>query len=454
MLADVAALSVRAKCNVHYPGEPAGAATAAVEKLRQMISCAYPVQRFAGRLAAESIWQNVAMREGIMKFRRELLAAFIVATFILMGVVHPAAVGDADGINLDLQPGPAVWREEYWEVKPEKLDEFVNVYRREVYSISRRIPGYRGYTFLTLLPPAQGEPQSTVRPADTGSLIRPHYGIHLEGKILTGRSINVGLLLARTHNVIIIHHCRNWTDADKFRDAFAQIYAKEHNGADVWERLSKTLFPLANNYWDTYFRLIKTGFLSSDVPPGPGADADGLNLNPRPEPSRWVKEYWDIDPLELDAFLHAYENESYSVARKVPGHRGVSIITTFPPGEGEPQQTAFSRRNYPLGGFQKFILPQPGLLMDGEIRTDRSINFSSLFMNTYTVITYHHLVTGASALTQTMNKIYADEHNGADRIKHITNVMFPHVRNHWDMVYRMIETSFTPDARVAARERE
>jgi hypothetical protein len=45
----------------------------------------------------------------------------------------------------DLHPGPAAWREEYWDVKPDKFDEFVKTNREQVYSLARRVPGYRGY---------------------------------------------------------------------------------------------------------------------------------------------------------------------------------------------------------------------------------------------------------------------------------------------------------------------
>ncbi len=106
--------------------------------------------------------------------------------------------------------------------------------------------------------------------------------------------------------------------------------------------------------------------------------------------------------------------------------------------------TAFSKKNFPLGGFDQFVVRHPGLLMEGEIRTDLAINFSSLFKNTYTIITYHHLDSHSGNFMQEMAKMWADEHNGEDRIKHITAVLFPHAKNHWDMWYRMIETTFVP----------
>src|SRR5437763_639930 len=51
---------------------------------------------------------------------------------------------DADGLNLDPSPGPAAWLDEYWDVKPGKLAEFLEIYQREICELARHIPGYRG----------------------------------------------------------------------------------------------------------------------------------------------------------------------------------------------------------------------------------------------------------------------------------------------------------------------
>ena len=359
----------------------------------------------------------------------------------------PVARADEPGFNLDLRAGPAVWKEEYWDIDPQNLEKFLEVYRQEVYSFERHFPGYRGYTVLTSIPakaPARAVATAGAAPPHAAdSLIRPHYGIRLEGKTLTERSINVGKLIAATHNVIVIHHFATWADADRAPAAFAKAYADKHNGGDVWEHLAATLFPLANNYWETYFRLVSTGFPANDI--APGTDADNFNLDPRPEPSRMVKEYWDVTAENLTAFLKAYADESYPTTRKVKGHRGVSIITTCPPGPNDAPLTALARKSFPLGGPKEFYVPQRGMLMDGQIRTDRSINFSAIFRNTFTVITYHHMATGADRLMgDVLQQIYGAEHNGADRLEVMRRNFFPYARNHWDMSYRVAETSFTP----------
>jgi hypothetical protein len=362
----------------------------------------------------------------------------------LLMALATAAYADEPGFNLDLRAGPAVWKEEYWDIEPQDLGKFLDVYRQEVYGIERHISGYRGYTVLTSIPAkAQATPVAAAHSED--SLIRSHYGIRLEGKTLTERSINVGKLIGATHNVIVIHHFATWADADKAPAAFAKAYADKHNGADVWEHLAATLFPLANNYWETYFRLVTTGFPTNGT--ATGEDADNFNLEPRPEPSRMVKEYWDVTPENLSAFLKAYADESYPTTRQVRGHRGVSIITTFPPGPHDAPLTALAKKNFPLGGPPEFYVPQRGVMMDRTIRTDRSINFSSVFRSTFTVITYHHMATGADRLMgDVLQQIYGAQHNGADRLEVMRRDFFPYARNHWDMSYRVLETSFTPQA--------
>jgi hypothetical protein len=84
------------------------------------------------------------------------------------------------------------------------------------------------------------------------------------------------------------------------------------------------------------------------------------------------------------------------------------------------------------------------MLLDGAIRTDESFNASAMFRDTFSIITYQTLETGSDKLTSSMDAIYAREHGGASRVEQVKKIMFPFARNHWDLVYRMIETSFTP----------
>ena len=348
-----------------------------------------------------------------------------------------AAATSAQPTPASLQhAGPAVWIEEYWDVKPERFDDFVRAYRSEVYSITRRIKGYRGYTFLTSLQDENGFPQPGRNPDE---MLTSHYGVHLQGKVLTKQAVDVSKLLNRTHNAVIVHHLQDWNDARSFRRGMEELYAKEHGGQNLWDHLSGTVFALANNYWETSFRLIETGL---DIPPAKkGNDTDGLDLEPHPSPVGWFKEYFEVLPKDLDKFLDVYRNNTLKVMKPLPGYEGVTIVTTLPPGKTEATRTKY--RGETLGGPDSFYLPQPGMMMGGTVRTDTAINYSMMFRNTFTLITYFQMPWNVPML-EGMQKNYERTNPGEDRLEHITRVFFPLAQNHWDMRYRAIETSFVP----------
>ena len=344
---------------------------------------------------------------------------------------------------VDLRPGPAVWKEEYWDVKPGKLDEFVAAYRREIYDIARKIPGYRGYTVLTLITSPADPPAPLREGADR--MIQPHYSLWTNKKMLTERQINVGVLYRLTHNVIVIHHMQTWADADKFPAAFAAAYAKAHGGESSEAGLAKTVYPLASNTWETYFRTVATGFPAHFTGVRTGDDADGLNLEPHAEPIRWVKEFFLIDPPDLAAVMDADNRYSYAAIRLMAGDSGVTAITSLPPGKGDAQQTAYSKQHYPLGGADDFLVPEKGVLMDGVFPLETSVNFSSMFRKTFTLVTYEHQQSGAEMLmSSTLDAAYGKLHPGPTSTQLLQKYFFPLIRNHWDLRYRMIETSFAP----------
>jgi hypothetical protein len=350
------------------------------------------------------------------------------------GTVAQASAAEGTG----MRPGPAAWIEEYWDVKPEKLDEFVRVYKRDVYSITRKVPGYRGYTLLTNLPDAAGFPRV---PRTYDKMLTPHYGVHLQGRKLTERAIDIGNLLRRTHTVVVVHNLQTWADAQAFRRNVERRHAAEHEGQKFWDRLAETLFPLANNYWETSFRLIETG-LPMEPAMRSGKDADGLDLEPRPVEAGWYKEYFEVTARDLPAFLEVYKNNTLKVMSPIPGYKGVTIVTTLPPNAQEAARTKYT--NQVLGGPDQFYVPQPGVMIDGAVRTDTSINYSLLFKPTFTIITYYEFPWEGVKMLEEMQKNFEKERPGEDRLKHITKVFFPLIQNHWDMHYRAIESSFVP----------
>ena len=336
-----------------------------------------------------------------------------------------------------LRPGPAAWVEEYWDVLPDKVDEFVETYRREVYSLARKVPGYRGYTVLTNIP----DPEHPDRPVLFGErMFVPHYGVHLDGKIFTGRVVNIGNLLRRTHNIVIAHSLQSWEDADRFRSNMEKVYASKRSDKTLTEHLAETVYPLAANVWEERFHLVTTGLPVKEGTASGGADADGLNLDPYPSESAWFKEYFQIDANKLDDFLKAY-NESFAVLRDIPGYRGVTILTTLPPKGADARRSKYE--NQPLGAPENLFVPQDGVVIDGAVRTDTSINFGSFFRDTFTIITYFELPWDTK-LRDEMQKNWEAMGNRGDRHARVTEVLFPLARNHWDMQYRAIETSLVP----------
>ncbi len=336
-----------------------------------------------------------------------------------------------------LRGGPAAWVEEYWDVMPDKVDEFVKTYRDEVYSLARKVPGYRGYTVLTNIPDAE-HPK---RPNLFGErMFVPHYGVHLEGKTFTGRVVNVGNVLRRTHNIVIVHSLQTWEDADKFRPNMQKEFASRNPGKKLDEHMSRTVYPLAANFWEESFHLITTGLPVKDGTASGGQDADGLNLDPYPSDTAWFKEYFQVDADKLDDFLKAY-NETYAVMRDIPGYRGVTIVSTLPPKGADARRAKY--KNQPLGAAKDLYVPKPGVVMDGTVRTDMSINFGSFFRDTYTIITYYEVPWDARLL-EVMQKNWESMGNSGDRLARVTKTLFPHARNHWDMQYRALETSLVP----------
>ena len=363
---------------------------------------------------------------------------FLSATLtILLSAFSPAFAQSAGGES-GMRAGPAVWIEEYWDVKPEKLEEFFRTYKAELYPLARKLPGYRGYTVLTNVQ-KDGFPPDVRNP---NALFLPHYGIQINQKVLTEQAIDLGLMMRRTHNVIVVHYFRNWSDADAFRPGLDEAWATRNGGGKLADHLAKSLYPLANNMWETRFRLIETG-LEFKPQQRRGSDADGLDLEPQPPTTGWYKEYFDVPAHQLDEFVKVYKENTLKVMAPIEGYEGVSLVTTLPPTGAEAGRTKYT--NQTLGGPADFLVPTPGVMMNGTIRTDTSVNYSALFKPTFTVITYYQFPKGVSMLAE-MQKNWNKDHPGEDRIKHITKVFFTLSRNHWDMWYRPIESSFAPTA--------
>ena len=382
------------------------------------------------------------------------VAASALTMLLAAPVVGQTPQPDADGLDLSLRAGPAVWEEEHWDVKPDNLQQFLAAYDREYYALVRRTPGYRGYTVLTTLPALPGEEVPTTQLGGYPPFIRNHGAIRIQGGIRTDKLANWDDLFARSFNVIIIHHIQDWADADKIHDRVASLYGVR-NGETLGDHLSKTLFPFADNFWRADYRMVTTGWPEvKPTAPRKAADADDLNLEPRQGPVALVGEHWDVKPEHFCDWLKSYARDVYSVIRRTKGYRGYSIATSLPPQKCEGATAPITAAGLArVGGSDEMFVHAPGVMEQGIVRTDTSINVGSVYEKTFKVILMHQLQTWEdSALWgKRFNNLYAAEHGGASFVDLWAQNLMPNANNHWDTYLRVVKTSFIPNAEESRR---
>ena len=149
--------------------------------------------------------------------------------------------------------------EEYWHVKEGKIDEFVDYYRKTVYPYLTRLDGYRGWTVKTPLPEKGSDGKFgwlELGPPDT--LFPVHPGIRMDSTIRTDRSVHLHALLKGHYNLIIIHHLASDEALETFIPELEVMWAKDHDGNNMWDDLSETFFSRIINHWDTIYRVTET----------------------------------------------------------------------------------------------------------------------------------------------------------------------------------------------------
>lgn len=370
--------------------------------------------------------------------------------------------------DADSKVGPQVWIEENWDVKPEKWRAFRAAYEKEIYSLARKTPGYRGFTFLTTIVPGDDEPKEQKNGGAWGSdpkaiarftlgdglsgsgYLKPHKMIQLHG-VQTDRSIVWDALFFRTFNVQIVHHLQTWADADQFQSRMARLYAETHPQEELAEHLAKTVYPLSTNHWSATFRMIQ-GSWDWDRPVQSGSDADGLNLEPYQGPTVLVAEHFDVKPDRFCQFLADYERNVERFDRRDIGERGIAYATSLPPQSCEAQAEAISAEGLRrLGGDDSLYVPEPGILMDGVVRTNYSINVGALYKKTFNVLVYRRYASFEALAVQSQfeegsRPVFAKENGMSDlKFDDTWATKFMHnINNHWDSWYRIVKTSFVP----------
>ena len=167
---------------------------------------------------------------------------------------------DAGGLNLEPHAGPLSITEEGWDVRPGQLESFLKAYERDVYSVLRRIKGYRGYTVITTLAPGTGEPKPPMPLGSPEAFTVPYPGMMMNGDVRTDTSINAGSMFRKVYNTKVYHMLDSWESGKTWVADYKKIYQAENNGADPWPMLEKTMFQKVNNHWDFGLRTVEMSF--------------------------------------------------------------------------------------------------------------------------------------------------------------------------------------------------
>lgn len=197
---------------------------------------------------------------------KRLLRLFVIPLFCAAAGIGSVQAAEVTQKQLEPVPGPQLWVEEHWHIKPESFDRFMEIYKARIYPVLRTTTGYRGYTVVTSLPPKGGIPNIefggenlTLGPPDT--LFPPHPGINLGGT-RTDRMVHLGSLLKDKFNVIIIHHIDNWKSFESWIPEFQENWRKANNGEDMWDSLQDEFFSeIVINHWDTVYRVVETSYV-------------------------------------------------------------------------------------------------------------------------------------------------------------------------------------------------
>lgn len=178
----------------------------------------------------------------------------------------PATAGNVSQKQLDPVPGPQLWIEEHWKIKPEKFDAFMKIYRERIYPVLRTTTGYRGYSVITSLPPKEGLPKMDFAGEDMvlgppADLFPRHPGINLKGT-RTDHMVHLGSLLRNEFNIVIIHHIDSWKSFETWIPEFQENWRKANGGKDMWDSLQEEFFTdIVINHWDTVYRVVETSFV-------------------------------------------------------------------------------------------------------------------------------------------------------------------------------------------------
>lgn len=153
----------------------------------------------------------------------------------------------------------AVWIEEHWNVKPDKIDSFVDIYKNQIIPVLAEAKGYAGYEIVSTTPspevPTMDFAGSSLQLGPPDNMFAPHPGLNING-VRTNYMVHLETLLKGQFNIIIIHKIDTWKNFETWIPEFEAIWSKRHDGRNMWEDLQKDFFPMAINHWDTVYRVV------------------------------------------------------------------------------------------------------------------------------------------------------------------------------------------------------
>ena len=152
--------------------------------------------------------------------------------------------------------------DEYWYIRDDKVEEFLDFYENTIVSIKDTIPGFMGFEARTnlRLGDEHDVPLDAPYYAHVGGpekMIVPHPGCYLNG-VVTHQSVNLHSLIRNEYNLIISLY---FESAQAIIDVIPMIgvrYKEKHGVAfDEDKEMNATFYGSAINHWDVIHRVLR-----------------------------------------------------------------------------------------------------------------------------------------------------------------------------------------------------
>lgn len=159
-----------------------------------------------------------------------------------------------------------------------------------------------------------------------------------------------------------------------------------------------------------------------------------------------IEEYHLVKPGKEQEVINWYLTKLEPVLKTYPGYLGMEILSTQ--SDGSVKDPEISRL---IGLPDKVILPHLGIMIDGEVRTDKQINLHAMLRGQYNLMYRHYLAdedsfkklmegheragegSNPESLPGRWKKMY-----GTELWDTMAKEYFVNLDNHYDVVYRFV----------------